>query len=74
MAVDAAAPTAPAAAAPLRVDTNGINWDEANIALHDFEKESTQRMKIDEPKTPFVRGSGGGFGGPSDEEGGFDGG
>lgn len=56
-------------AAPLRLDMplNGINWDEANIALHDFEKESTQRMKIDEPKTPFVRGSG------SDEEGSLDG-
>ncbi|CAO1626147.1 unnamed protein product [Parajaminaea phylloscopi] len=46
---------------------NGLSWDESNIALHDFEKESTQRMKIDEPKTPFVRGAGG------DDEG-FDGG
>lgn len=46
--------------------TNGLSWDEQNIALHDFEKESTQRMKIDEPKTPFVRGEGG------DDEG-FDG-
>lgn len=46
---------------------NGLSWDESNIALHDFEKESTQRMKIDEPKTPFVRGSG------LDDESGFDG-
>ncbi|PWN30834.1 hypothetical protein BDZ90DRAFT_229829 [Jaminaea rosea] len=49
------------------VGPNGLSWDESNIALHDFEKESTQRMKIDEPKTPFVHGSG-----LSDDEGGFD--
>jgi protein phosphatase inhibitor 2 len=37
---------------------NGLSWDEQGIALHDLEKEQTTRMKIDEPKTPFVRGSG----------------
>lgn len=58
----------PTGAAAAAAGPNGLSWDESNIALHDFEKESTQRMKIDEPKTPFVRGSGG-F---SDDEGGFD--
>lgn len=54
------------ATGPHNVLSNGLSWDEQNIALHDFEKENTQRMKIDEPKTPFVRGAG------MDEEG-FDG-
>jgi protein phosphatase inhibitor 2 len=48
------------------LSNGGLSWDEQNIALHDFEKENTQRMKIDEPKTPFVRGAG------MDEDG-FDG-
>ncbi|CAO1628474.1 unnamed protein product [Sympodiomycopsis kandeliae] len=61
----------PSGSSSLHIDTGtttssgnngGLSWDEANIALHDFEKESTQRMKIDEPKTPFVTGSGSGSG------------
>ena len=32
-----------------------LTWDEANIALTELEKEEESRMKIDEPKTPFVR-------------------
>lgn len=51
---------------PEQSHPNGLSWDESNIALHDFEKESSQRIKIDEPKTPFVHGTEG------DDEG-FDG-
>ncbi|KAK0557796.1 hypothetical protein OC844_005477, partial [Tilletia horrida] len=31
-----------------------LQWDEGNLALHDYEREQTTRMTIDEPKTPFV--------------------
>ncbi len=35
-----------------------LQWDETNLTLHEIERENTAaRMKIDEPKTPFVRGS-----------------
>jgi protein phosphatase inhibitor 2 len=30
-----------------------LTWDEQNIALHEVQKDST--MKINEPKTPYVR-------------------
>lgn len=30
-----------------------LQWDEANIALTEIQKDSL--MKINEPKTPFVR-------------------
>ncbi|EIW72286.1 hypothetical protein TREMEDRAFT_22970, partial [Tremella mesenterica DSM 1558] len=32
-----------------------LTWDEEMIALQEIEKQEEQRMKIDEPKTPFVR-------------------
>ncbi|GAA5846779.1 hypothetical protein JCM9279_004439 [Rhodotorula babjevae] len=32
---------------------NQLAWDEANLSLNDLQRDST--MKIDEPKTPFVR-------------------
>jgi len=32
---------------------SGLAWDEANLSLNDLQKDST--MKIDEPKTPYVR-------------------
>lgn len=32
---------------------SGLAWDEANLTLNDLQKDST--MKIDEPKTPYVR-------------------
>ncbi|KAL9935034.1 hypothetical protein V8E36_006110 [Tilletia maclaganii] len=34
-----------------------LQWDEGNLALHDYEREQTTRMTIDEPKTPFVSSS-----------------
>ncbi|BEI80417.1 hypothetical protein CcaverHIS002_0109460 [Cutaneotrichosporon cavernicola] len=34
-------------------DREHLSWDEANIALTEIQKDSL--MKIDEPKTPFVR-------------------
>ena len=34
---------------------SGIAWDEPTIAEHD--KERGTRMKIDEPDTPFARGT-----------------
>ncbi|WVF68693.1 hypothetical protein IAT40_003465 [Kwoniella sp. CBS 6097] len=36
-----------------RVPGDHLQWDEANIALTEIQKDSL--MKIDEPKTPFVR-------------------
>lgn len=33
---------------------HSLQWDEQNIALTEAEKESVNRMKITEPKTPFV--------------------
>ena len=37
---------------------NRLQWDESNLTLHEIEREQQEaRMKIDEPKTPFVRGS-----------------
>ncbi|OCF37029.1 hypothetical protein I317_02648 [Kwoniella heveanensis CBS 569] len=36
-----------------RVPGEHLQWDEANIALTEIQKDSL--MKIDEPKTPFVR-------------------
>ncbi|CAD6915974.1 unnamed protein product [Tilletia controversa] len=35
-------------------DHHRLQWDEGNLALHDYEREQTTRMTIDEPKTPFV--------------------
>jgi hypothetical protein len=32
-----------------------LQWDEDNIGATEREKETTTRMTIDEPKTPFVR-------------------
>lgn len=33
-----------------------LAWDESNLTLHEIERETqAARMKIDEPKTPFVR-------------------
>ncbi|PWN49969.1 hypothetical protein IE53DRAFT_362738 [Violaceomyces palustris] len=35
-----------------------LQWDESNLTLHEIQREQQEaRMKIDEPKTPFVRGS-----------------
>jgi len=46
-----------------------LAWDETNLTLHEIERENTAaRMKIDEPKTPFVRA--GSFGSDGDEVGG----
>lgn len=36
-----------------RAPTGSLQWDEANIALTEIQKDSL--MKINEPKTPFVR-------------------
>jgi protein phosphatase inhibitor 2 len=33
--------------------SHSLQWDEENIALTEIQKDSL--MKIDEPKTPFVR-------------------
>lgn len=43
------------ASMPAEDDANGqrLKWDEANIFLHEQDRGTT--MKIDEPKTPFVR-------------------
>ncbi|KDN44900.1 hypothetical protein K437DRAFT_278550 [Tilletiaria anomala UBC 951] len=36
----------------------GLQWDETNLTLHEIERENmAARMKVDEPKTPFVRGT-----------------
>ncbi|CCF51383.1 hypothetical protein NDA11_000900 [Ustilago hordei] len=36
-------------------DANRLQWDETNLTLHEIEREHQEaRMKIDEPKTPFV--------------------
>lgn len=32
---------------------NRLKWDEANLELTEAQKDST--MKVDEPKTPYVR-------------------
>jgi protein phosphatase inhibitor 2 len=37
--------------------SGGIKWDEDNLELTSIDRGT--RMKIDEPKTPFVRGSAG---------------
>lgn len=35
-----------------------LAWDEGNLTLHELQREQQDpRMKIDEPKTPFVRGA-----------------
>jgi hypothetical protein len=35
-----------------------LQWDETNLTLHEIEREQQEaRMKIDEPKTPFVHGT-----------------
>ena len=35
-----------------------LQWDETNLTLHEIEREQQEaRMKIDEPKTPFVHGA-----------------
>lgn len=35
---------------------NHLAWDESNLTLHEIQREQQDpRMKIDEPKTPFVR-------------------
>ncbi|PWY98217.1 hypothetical protein BCV70DRAFT_212980 [Testicularia cyperi] len=50
----------PSQGAPLAEDdaANRLQWDESNLTLHEIEREQQDaRMKIDEPKTPFVRGS-----------------
>nr|CDI57091.1 conserved hypothetical protein [Melanopsichium pennsylvanicum 4] len=37
---------------------NRLQWDESNLTLHEIEREQQDpRMKIDEPKTPFVHGT-----------------
>ncbi|TKY84533.1 hypothetical protein EX895_006435 [Sporisorium graminicola] len=37
---------------------NRLQWDETNLTLHEIEREQQEaRMKIDEPKTPFVHGT-----------------
>lgn len=37
---------------------NRLQWDESNLTLHEIEREQQEaRMKIDEPKTPFVHGT-----------------
>ncbi|EST09483.1 Protein phosphatase inhibitor 2 (IPP-2) [Kalmanozyma brasiliensis GHG001] len=39
-------------------DANRLQWDETNLTLHEIEREQQEaRMKIDEPKTPFVHGT-----------------
>ncbi|PWN44089.1 hypothetical protein IE81DRAFT_329065 [Ceraceosorus guamensis] len=41
---------------PVDEHGNRLAWDETNLTLHEIERENTAaRMKIDEPKTPFVR-------------------
>ncbi len=35
-----------------------LHWDEENLTLNALEMERTPRMKIDEPKTPYVHGAG----------------
>lgn len=43
-----------------------LAWDESNLTLHEIERETqAARMKIDEPKTPFVRSA---SLGPMDED------
>ena len=37
-------------------NANHLAWDESNLTLHEIQREQQDpRMKIDEPKTPFVR-------------------
>jgi protein phosphatase inhibitor 2 len=37
-------------------NSNHLAWDESNLTLHEIQREQQDpRMKIDEPKTPFVR-------------------
>lgn len=38
---------------PERSVTSSLQWDEANLALTELQKDS--QMKITEPKTPYVR-------------------
>lgn len=39
-------------------NSNRLQWDETNLTLHEIEREQQEaRMKIDEPKTPFVHGA-----------------
>ncbi|KAE8209668.1 hypothetical protein CF327_g6377 [Tilletia walkeri] len=40
--------------AQTEAEQHRLQWDEGNLALHDYEREQTTRMTIDEPKTPFV--------------------
>ncbi|UZJ51071.1 hypothetical protein CBS101457_000391 [Exobasidium rhododendri] len=57
---------------PIELDENGnrLAWDESNLTLHEIERETqAARMKIDEPKTPFVRSA---ALGPMDEDTNFD--
>ncbi|KAK0549173.1 hypothetical protein OC846_004193 [Tilletia horrida] len=42
---------------PSAAEQHRLQWDEGNLALHDYEREQTTRMIIDEPKTPFVSSS-----------------
>ncbi|KAI7856178.1 hypothetical protein BDC45DRAFT_504526 [Circinella umbellata] len=35
------------------VEARGLKWDEANLEMNEEQKDST--MKIDEPKTPYIR-------------------
>ena len=49
------APAAPAARVSEGMDPNHLHWDESNLHLHEIERQNQEaRMKIDEPKTPFV--------------------
>jgi protein phosphatase inhibitor 2 len=50
---------------------NRLAWDESNLTLHEIQRQQQDpRMKIDEPKTPFVRSAS--FGSIADEDIGFD--
>ena len=35
------------------MNIRGLKWDEANLEMNEEQKDST--MKIDEPKTPYIR-------------------
>ncbi|PWN37164.1 uncharacterized protein FA14DRAFT_170048 [Meira miltonrushii] len=51
-------------------NANHLAWDESNLTLHEIQREQQDpRMKIDEPKTPFVRSA---SLGPMDDDTNFD--
>lgn len=56
----------PSVQSPSTENANHLAWDESNLTLHEIQREQQDpRMKIDEPKTPFVRSA---SLGPMDEE------